>query len=258
MFALLTLLAAGVSPQPEIDIQATLAEAKATLERDLQIWKRAQFRRDGVRERLDENGNVFWTLSFAMTVTAQEEGFDEALFEIEGREPTDKEIRKYRSGAKFTKHYNELLTGQVDHALMDEGLSMPAILDAGEYAFGGREVFQGVPCLRLDFMPGPGDSDEFVEKVADAIEGSLWLTEEGKHLVGWDTRIVRPLKKSIATIHLLELRVTATPALGGWLASEIQLNSEVKLGFKMLRKRNRYTYSEFREVSRGARASGFP
>ena len=248
--ALLALLPVAIGTPEEIDLQAVLDEAKVTMQEDLRIWRRAQFRRDGYRERLDSNGNVFWNLSFAMTVTPLEEGFDEELFEIEGRAPTEKEIRKYRSGAKFTKHYNELLTGEVEHALMDEGLSMPAILEAGEYAFGGRETFRGIPCVRLDFMPGPGDSDEMVEKVADAIEGSLWLSEEGKHLVGWDTRIVRPLRKSIATIRLLELRVMASEVLGGWVATEIQLNSEVKLGFKVLRKRNRYRYSEFREFSK--------
>jgi len=251
MLAVLTLLAATAGPVPEIDLESVLIEAKQTLQSDLELWKHVQFRRDGYREKLDEHDNVSWTLSFAMTVTAQDEGFDEELFEIEGRKPTEREVRKYRSDAKFTKHYKELLTGEVDHALMDEGLSMPAILEAGDYAFGGREEVQGVPCLRLDFQPGPEDSGELVDRIADAIEGSLWLSEDGYHLVAWDTRLVRPLRKSIATIRLLELRVKAEPILGGWLATEIQLHSEVKLGPKMLRKRNRYRYSDFRELSRG-------
>jgi hypothetical protein len=253
LVGLLTLaLLPGVSMAEEPDLAALLREAVAVHRKDLESWQSYSFRREVRRERLNKKGEVEWSLEFVLRVTPSTSGFDEELIEIEGRSPTEGEIKEHRKAARFTKQYKELLAGKVDHVLADDRITLPAIWEASDHSYGGLENIDGAPAHRIDFVPQPEQKKPMTERLADSIEGTIWVTVDGNHLLQWQTRLVRPLSRGLVKMEQLDLRVKCKRVGDAYLAEEAQVDVIVNLGTGDVRKRNRYRYSDFEESPPGS------
>ena len=242
---------AGVSIAEEPDLKAILREGAAVHRRDLESWQSYSFRREVRRERLNKKGEVEWSLEFVLRVTPSTSGFDEELIEIEGRAPTEAEIKEHRKAARFTKQYKELLAGKVDHVLADDRITLPAIWEASDHSYGGLENIDGAPAHRIDFVPKPGQKKPMAERLADSIEGTFWVTVDGNHLLQWQTRLVRPLSRGLVKMKQLDLQVKCKRVGDAYLAEEVQVDAVVNLGTGDVRKRNLYRYSDFRKSPPG-------
>lgn len=222
-----------------------MAEGVAVHKSDLEAWRSYSFRREVRRERLDSKGEVDWSLEFTLVNTPTESGFDEELIEVEGRAPTAEEIEDHGDAARFTKHYLNVLAGKVDNPLAGDNMTLPAIWEETDHTYVGLETIDGVETHRVDFVPNAAAKGAMVEKLANSIAGSLWLTVDGNHLVKWETRLTRPLKRALIKMKKLDLTVTCQPVGDAYFAKEVEMDSVVSLGFGDKRKRNRYRYSEF-------------
>lgn len=249
--ALLVPIGVDISVAEEVDLDSLLKEAVTVHARNLEAWQQYSFRRDVHRERIDKNGEVEWSLEFSLMNTPTEDGFDEELIEIDGRAPTAEEIEEHREEARWTKHYREVLAGKVDHVLASDQVTLPAIWEASDHTYMGREIIDGVEAHRVDFAPKPAQKAPMVERLADSIEGSLWVSVEGTHLLRWKTRLSRPLKKGLIKMKALDLEVSCQPVGDHYFASEVEMASVVNIGFGDERKRNQYRYSEFKKSVAG-------
>lgn len=231
-------------PEPDLDLLLA-ASRKAQLE-DLEGWRDFSFRREVIREKLDSRGAAKSRQTMIFRVQPEGEGFHEQLLSINGRDPTPREVRSHRDAGRFAKHYRQMQSGEADHELISDDLSLPSILDHAAYRFHGIEVLRGEVCYRLEIQSRAKRPTSAAQALADAVEGNLWLAVDGAHLVRWDTHLVRPVSRGLARLDQLDLRVEFQPLRGGWIPHRIGLDSKVKIGPITLRKRNRYEYSEFR------------
>lgn len=130
-------------------------------------------------------------------------------------------------------------------------MTLPAIWEETDHTYVGLETIDGVEAHRVDFVPNAAAKGAMVERLANSIAGSFWLTVDGNHLVKWQTRLTRPLKRGLIKMKKLDLKVTCQPVGDHYFAKEVEMESVINLGFGDERKRNRYLYSDFKKSSPG-------
>jgi hypothetical protein len=247
----LTLLlgAAPDSPtaEPPAGIDFLLRKAQEAQIADAAAWSRFRFRREALREEMDESGTVLRSETRVSRVTPVPEGFDEELLEIDGRRPTPREVEAHRSAAPFRKHYDAFLHGGAKGE-RSAGYSLADLFRMTSYRYEGEETVEGVPCHRLSFEPGGTEEEGIAGKLAAAMAGTLWITRDGWHLLRVRARTVRPVSFALSLVKLydMELEMVSGPVDGGgWIPRRIVLGTGQRFLLRSSRRRNIYQYSDF-------------
>ena len=245
--------ASAPAPAPAaVDINALVHRAQSVHRKDAVAWSRFRFHRTVRSERLDDAGAVLQAsvLEFEiMPMTVG--GFDERLLRIEGREPTQAEITRYREEASFSRHYATLGAADTDGG-EESGYSLATLLRLSAYKYVGVESLDGVAAHRLDFEPDPVPHGSGVAaKVTQAMAGSLWLTVDGAHLVRARAATVRPvsLYLGLGKVHSLEVLLEAAPAGAAapevYLPRRLMISTNLRVFFSNQHRRRTFSYADF-------------
>jgi hypothetical protein len=196
---------------------------------------------------MTQEASVSQTHVMEYEITPLQDVFDERLQRIDGREPTDNEVRDARRKASFQNHYETLLEGAEEEGT--GGYSVMALLKLSGYAYAGRETVQGVLCHRLDFTASepPPDAD-LAARIAAAMQGTLWLSVDGLHLVRARADSAREVGAAIGLFRMRALRfaMDAAPvAPDAWLPTEVVLETRMRLVFVGVRRRRTFSYSDY-------------
>lgn len=241
---------ARLQPAPP-DLSHIVQEARRVQFTDLAAWSRFRFRRHVEQERLGPAGEVRERSSLEFLITPVPGAFDEILVRLEGREPTPKEVVAHRRRARFSRHYAAARAGGAAGG-EESGYSLAMLLRLSSHRYAGQEMVEGVLCHRLDFEPGHGKPFGGIEgKLAGAMAGSLWITADGYHLARAVAHTVRPvpIALSIAKVYDLEVSLESMPvARGIWVPRQIEVRADARAAWVPVRKRTRYTYSDFQPV----------
>jgi hypothetical protein len=121
------------------------------------------------------------------------------------------------------------------------------------YRYEGIEAVEGVPCHRLEFDPLPQESaaDGVAGKISQATAGTLWVTEQGLHVIRAESRSTRPVPValSLAKVESLNIQLeNHEVAPGVWLPRRIEVRSRGRILLSRFNKRNVFLYSEFEPV----------
>jgi len=215
---------------------------------DFEALRGFSFQRDVRREKLDRKGKVVWRQGFSMRVEPLEGFFDERLLKIDGRRPTDAEVREHRKAGRFSKHYREIVTGKSENPMVDESLSLSVVLSACHYEVEGLEIVDGFASHRVAIRPHPPRVVSKSQALADAMEGTLWLSVDGLHILGWESRLVRPVRQGPVKVTEYSLALSTRPLGDVWLPREIHISTKLSIAGFPMRKRNFYLYSGFERV----------
>jgi len=251
--ALLLLGAAPATPgaggAPDLD--AILAAARKVQESDLAAWSRFQFRRQVVREKLTANGEIKSRELLLFEITPEGDGFDEALILHDGEEPKPSEVESHREKARFTSRYRTAMEGEEsDSKGGGGGLTLSFLLELATHRYAGREVIDGYPSYRLDFSPPEEDEGggDMAERIGRSMAGSLWITEEGHHLIRARARMEKPVSFGffLGRVSALEVALDGNPVGDGvWLPGRIEVRTEVRIIGIPTRRRNEFTYTHY-------------
>jgi hypothetical protein len=250
------------------DLQQLLAQAQAVQVADISRWSEYRFRRVILREEFDEKGSKSGAEEMVFEVIPTDDGFDERLVQVDGRPPTPREVERLRKQGSFARHYRTLFTGEKDRD-GEGGYSLAHLFRMTLYRYVGREQVGGIPCHRIDFEPDPAGTGSGLEgKIARAMAGSLWLTEDGLHLIRATAGTVQPIPFffNVSRVHELNLELRSDPVEGGaWLPRRIQVETNARIFAFTLRRKSLYLYSEFRphpparpSAGEGSGAAGEP
>ncbi len=234
--------AAAQAPLPADDMRRQIDEVWRG---DIAAWREHAFRRSVLRQSFDADGNETFRQELEFQVTPAADGFDEALEQIDGREPTPGEVKEHRKKARFTNHYGQAADLELNNPL-GENIALLPIIRGQDHIYVGLEEIDGIPCHRTMFAarpdPGRGSAQE---RLRFAIRGSSCYSVDGYHLVEFEMETVRRIKKIGASIDELQLRIASRPVGEAWLPRAVDLRSEVTVLGKKLRKGNTYRYSGF-------------
>jgi hypothetical protein len=247
-------------PEPTVSITELMSEVRRVQEADLEAWARFSFTREVVRQRLNDQGKIERSESLRFEITPGNGGFEERLIEIDERHAYPSEVREHRRAGRFEKHYRRARAG---HAVDEgEGFSLAWLTRFPEYTFAGAEVIGGRRCDRLDF--GPASAAEMGDEVGrtagrflEVMGGRLCVDPRTLHLVHAHARTSRPIPLSFGLAKILELEVElkGMPVANGvWLPREIVVDTRLSILGRDVRKRNRFTYSDYRPIA--ARTGG--
>jgi hypothetical protein len=238
---------AAVAAERPPDPAALAREAQGVQRADVLAWRRYRFHRAEKVEELTQEGSVAETHVMEHEITPLQTSFDERLLRIDGREPTDDEVRDARRKGSFQKHYETLLEGAEEEG--SGGYSVMALLRLSGYAYAGLETIQGVPCHRLDFTASEPPSDgDLAARIAAAMQGTLWLSVEGLHLVRARADSAREVGAAIGLFRLHALRFAvdaAAVAPDVWLPTEVMVETRMRLVVVGVRRRRTFSYSEY-------------
>lgn len=253
-FFLFRTLAGAAPPDPA----ALAREAQRVQRADVLAWRRYRFHRVEKVEELTQEGSVSETEVMEYEITPLQNVFDERLLRLDGREPTDKEVRDARHEASFQKHYETLLEGAEEEG--SGGYSVMALLKLSGYSYAGEETIQGVPCHRLDFSASePPDGGDLAARIAAAMQGTLWLSVNGLHLVRARADSAREVGAAIGLfrMHALSFSVDAEPvAPDVWLPTEVMVETRMRLVVVGVRRRRTFVYSDYAPVPTLPRPGG--
>jgi hypothetical protein len=231
-------------------LEPLVAAARRVQEADLEAWHRFRFRREVLREKLDEGGNVTSREDLEFRITPTGAGFDEQLVAIDGREPRASQVREHRRRARFTERYHEALEGGKG----SDDLSLFRLLYLGRQRYAGREILDGVDCHRIEFSPSeePGRKGGAAARIGRSMEGTLWVAVEGLHLHRARARLREPVSLALGLAHLRELRIeleTVAVEEEVRLPGRIIVNTVAGFLGLTLRKRNTFTYDDYEPVA---------
>lgn len=246
VFSIVALLPSPAG-EPVTDIASLLEPARRVQQDDLEFWGTLSFRRRVTRERLDADGDVTSSHELDFRITPRDGGFDETLTSIDGRPPTRDEVESHRRAARFTRRYEEALSGETGRS-DDQEYGVSGFLHHPGYTYGGVETIAGRPCHRLDFAaqnapPGAGRD----ERLWAATEGTLWIENRGLHLVRAETRLARPvaLLLGLGKVVGVKIRLDAKPFHDHWIPASIVVDTEIRIIGFTTRKRNVFRYSDY-------------
>jgi hypothetical protein len=229
------------------DPAALAREAQRVQRADVLAWRRYRFHRVERVEELTQEGSVSETQVMEYEITPLQTSFDERLLRVDGQEPTDDEVRDARRKGSFQKHYETLLEGAEEEG--SGGYSVMALLKLSGYAYAGLETIQGVPCHRLDFTASEPPSDgDLAARIAAAMQGTLWLSVEGLHLVRARADSAREVGAAIGLFRMHALRFAvdaAAVAPDVWLPTEVVVETRMRLVVVGVRRRRTFSYSEY-------------
>jgi hypothetical protein len=238
--------AQGTADPSELILRAAEQELE-----DVGGWFDYAFLRRVVRESFDADGAVTQREVLVFRCTPQGEGFDELLIEVDGATPSEREVRKNREAARFTRHLKMALAGSSDPDSHESFTAMLGGLEQHAWRHRGLEEVEGRQCHRYDMLPSPEPKGASLEeRLAAAQVGTIWLEADTLHI----TRAELALSREVTAYGIIRLEKLAITSVhgpvpgGGWLPREIDVVSEVKVPFKRMRKRNHYRYSEFEKV----------
>lgn len=246
---LLLALSPGPAPASPPDLAALLARAQEVQVTDTAAWRTFRFRREWLREDLDESGAVAFSGSRISRVTPVPGGFDEELLRIDGRSPTPREAESHRREGPFQKHFRTMLDGEDGAERDGTGYSLGDLLRMSSYRYAGEESVEGIRCHRLEFAPDPGKKTPgMAGKFADAMAGTLWITTDGLHLFRARAATVKPVSflLALAKVHGLRLEMESGEAGSGvWLPRRIVMEINSRVFMSASRRRSTYLYSDF-------------
>lgn len=232
------------------DLDRILEEARRAQDEDVAAWRNFRFRRHVTREKLDAEGETKRKEVLEFVISPQEEGFDEELVLLDGEEPPRSEVKEHRKKARFTKHYETAHRGGGDD---DGGFTLHLLLELTSHRLEGREVVDGIPCYRLAFSPPPEPTGKgLAARLTNAMEGMLWITQDGHHVYKASARTVQPVSFAwfFGKVSRLEVDMEAEPVgEGRWLPRQIQVRTEARFMGVPIRKRNTYRYSQYQLIS---------
>ena len=231
------------------DIETLLREVQRVQEADHQAWHGYSFRRHVIRQDVDREGTPQLLQEMHFLVIPKDDGFDETLLEIDGREPTDKEVKQHREAGRFEKHWRKSATLELDNPV-GEDLALGEMIREQDHRIVGEEEIDGIRCHRVEFSPRPEPEKATTsERLSHAIKGSACFSVDGLHLVEAEMESTRPVKKGPAALNQLRIRMEQRPVGDVWLATLVEMQSDVKIPGKKLRKWNKYRYTEYRRVT---------
>ena len=237
---------AGVAEPPDLE---TLSECsdRAWAE-GIAAWADYAFDRHVTRRSLDIKGKETFRQEMRFRLTPKGGAFDERLVEIDGRQPTAKEVAEHRDKARFSKHYQQAEELELDNPL-GENLALLPLLREQDYRITGEGEVDGVPCTRVEFDARSETGRGSVrEQMLRAVKGSGCFSADGCHLLVFDMETVRPLKESPLKLERLHLSFAGQPVEHGWLLKAVEVESDFSVWGKKFRKLNFYGYSNFRHL----------
>jgi hypothetical protein len=233
------------------DLDRILEEARRAQGEDVAAWRNFRFRRHVTREKLDAEGETKRQEVLEFVISPQEEGFDEKLVLLDGEEPARSEVKGHRKKARFTKHYETARQGDGEEDA-DGGFTLHLLLELTSHRLEGRVVVDGIPCYRLTFSPPPEPTGEgLAARLTNAMEGTLWITQDGHHVYKASARTVQPVSFAwfFGKVSRLEVDMEAEPVgEGRWLPRQIQIRTEARFMGVPIRKRNTYRYSQYEPI----------
>ena len=249
MIALLVFLLAGAPASADLPERTALRQGlRASWDTDVRSWGEYAFRRHVLRRSFDASGNVTFERQMLFQVTPEGDRFDELLLQIDGREPTPKEVAYHRRKQRFTNHYSQAEDLALDNPLGEDLLLLP-LIESQEHELIGEEVVDGTPCYRTRFDARPEPKGGSLnERISTALEGTACFSIDGIHLVVFEMRTVRTIKAKGVRLRRLEMRIAGHAVGEAWLPRSLELRSDVNAWGKKLRKLNRYDYSSFERV----------
>ncbi|HEY8964888.1 MAG TPA: hypothetical protein VIM58_00490 [Candidatus Methylacidiphilales bacterium] len=137
-----------------------------------------------------------------------------------------------------------------EQASHEEPFSILKIVDHYRYALTGEETVDGVPCYKVRFAPKPGQpfrSRE--EKVANQMEGYLWIAKGDLSLVRNEGRLTRPVSVAwfFATLREVEFSFRAAPLPNGEMGpARIEYRFRVAVPFGEIHERHIRTMTRYR------------
>jgi hypothetical protein len=230
------------------DLEAILREARRVQFSDMAAWSRFRFHRQVDKHRLGADGEILKAESLEFQISPAEERFDERVVRVDGREPTPAEVREHRREARFSRHYETALSG-IGRGDEESGYTLARLLRLASYRYVGQERVGGHLCHRIDFAPSVSGRARGIEaRLAEAMEGSLWITAEGYHLARAEARSVKPVSiaLSFASVRALDLSMQAMPVGHDvWAPRRIEVRADARISWVPVRRRTIYSYSEF-------------
>lgn len=226
-------------------LQTITKEADRAWHTNVARWADHSFERHVTRLTFDKNGETTFRQEKRFRVRPDGDGFDEELLEIDGREPTEKEVKKNRRDSVFSKHYRQAGDLNLKNPLGEDLALLPIIQDQDHHLVGEEEV-DGIPCYRTTFdARDEPDGVPIRERLKYSIKGSACFSKDGYHLVQFEMETVRALKKSGVAMNYLHMTIQGHPVGDAWLPKTVELRSDVFVLGKRLRKANLWAYSDF-------------
>ena len=241
---LLQIPALGLADPP--DMETIADEVDRVWKADVASWADYAFRRHVTRLSFDKKGREKFRLEMLFQVTPKDDGFDEELLEIEGREPKKGEVKDHRRAARFTRHYGQAGELELDNPV-GEDLALLPLIQSQEYRFVGEDVVDEIPCYRYRFDAREEPPDLTTrERLRYALEGTACVSKIGYHLVAFEMETARSIKTAEIGLNFLRLTIKGHAVGDAWLPKLVELQSDVVLLGTRLRKGNIYRYTDFR------------
>ena len=131
-----------------------------------------------------------------------------------------------------------------------EDASFLILLSLSGYRYEGVEAIDGILCHRIAFDPSTEPKGgSAAEKVAETLKGHLWVTVEGSHLYRAEAESKRYVSFFISLAKLTAVKIdyrSQQVADDIWLPHMIEVETEGRIVFDNVHKRNVYTYSRYR------------
>lgn len=158
--------------------------------------------------------------------------------------------------ARLLDRMLELGTRSMPPLLEGKEFSLAWLTRLREYTFAGADVIGVRRCHRLDFGPASagelgGDVDRAAQRFLEVLSGRLCVDPQTLHLVHAHARTLRPVPLSFGLAKILELEIELEGrpvADAAWLPREIIVDSHLSILGRDVRKRNRFTYSNYRPI----------
>jgi hypothetical protein len=215
---------------------------------DHEAWGKYAFDRHVTRRSLDEDGNVVFQEELHFHVAPSGDGFDEQLYEIDGRAPTGKEVLKHRRARRFTRHYEQAAAFEWKNPIGPE-IEFDRLILSQPHRLLGDDEIDGISCRRIEFDPQPEAPDRSAtEKLEQSLRGSGCLAKEIPHIRTIAFESTRSIEKWPAELFHLGFRLEKRPLDGAWLPTRIEVRSGAKLLGRKLRQWNEYRYDHYRRV----------
>ncbi|MCG8456203.1 MAG: hypothetical protein MI919_07965 [Holophagales bacterium] len=251
---------AGAGSSPAVDPASLVGEARRVQQEDLATWSHLEFRRQVLREKLDEHDAVVSTEVLDFLVTPLGDGrFDERLRRLDGRAPSASQVREHRRAQRFEKRYRTAFVGEASEYEKGD-FSLAHFMTRPTYRYGGLERVDGILCHRLDFPADTAGIDRggVASRLSAGTAGTLWLETEGLHAIRAESRLVQPISAMMGLVRVQRVNIEMTTLRFGRhrLPREISVTTTTVIAGRALRKRNRFVYGDHRPATGGPAAAG--
>ena len=238
--------AAVAQETPDIDnLLAVAMETGGSESRG--AWGEHAFQRHVLRQKMDEEGVVEWKQQMRFQVTPTPEGFDETLLEMDGRKPTEAEVKEHREAARFGKRYGQSTELVLENPFGPDLAILPLLYDqVHEYV--GVEDLDGIACHRIRWQAREAPSKLPVqEKLKYAMKGTFCISTETSEMVHADMETIREVKQGPVKMDKVRISFSARPFGDVYLPSKIEMVSRVRIPGTRFRTHNIYRFTDYRK-----------